>query len=125
MGRTKSDHFVENLDKESISKIDSKLSLMLQNETMEQNDIDEVVQKIGEIFERSAETSFGYVKNHSKESKLKSKNQPWFTNNCMKPTLSCLIVNDLRKTGFWRRHYCWSYVLLFSHQIMLELFLYL
>ena len=55
---------------------------MLQNETMEQNDIDEVVQKIGEIFERSAETSFGYVKKHSKESKLKSKNQPWFTNNC-------------------------------------------
>ena len=34
----KADHFVENFDKKSISKIDCKLSLMLQNETMEQND---------------------------------------------------------------------------------------
>ena len=58
----KSNQFVESLDKESISKIDSKLSLMLQNKAIEQNDIDEVVQKIGKIFERSAETSFGYVK---------------------------------------------------------------
>ena len=57
---------------------------MLQTKTIEQNDIDEVVQKIGEIFERSSETSFGYVKNHSKETKLKCKNQPWFTYDCRK-----------------------------------------
>ena len=78
----KADQFVKNLDEDSICKLDEKLNSMLQSEFVEQNDIDDVVQNIGEIFETSAKISFGFVKTHSRETNLKPKKQLWFTNDC-------------------------------------------
>lgn len=37
---------------------------MLKSEKVEQNDIDDIVENIGEIFETSAKVSFGYVKTY-------------------------------------------------------------
>ncbi|MEW8547740.1 MAG: reverse transcriptase domain-containing protein, partial [Candidatus Thiodiazotropha sp.] len=76
----KAESFVDNLDRDSLSNIISKLTLLSESNVKEQNDIDAIVNDIGNLFEISAKSTFGLVRPCGGSSR--EHNKPWFNSEC-------------------------------------------
>ena len=78
----KSEQFEQNFDPIIVREIDQKLNI-LQNKTIDvikSFDIDSIVQDIGNLFQTTAEVTFGHTKSH--QTKSTSTGKPWFNREC-------------------------------------------
>ena len=78
----KSEQFEQNFDPIIVREIDQKLNI-LQNKTVDEIksfDIDSIVQDIGNLFQSTAEVTFGHTKPH--QTKNTSTGKPWFNREC-------------------------------------------
>ena len=78
----KSEQFEQNFDPIIVREIDQKLNI-LQNKTIDEIksfDIDSIVQGIGNLFQSTAEVTFGHTKPH--QTKNTSTGKPWFNREC-------------------------------------------
>ena len=62
----KSNSFIENIDMSELFRIDSKLSSLITKIDFQQHELDNIIMKINQVFEKCAETSFGHTKETSK-----------------------------------------------------------
>lgn len=76
----KSDVFIDNIDILQVSDIEMQLDKILDKSTVTKGDIDEVVLKIGSLFDSSCKETFGFkhVNTENKSSRFK----PWFNAQC-------------------------------------------
>ena len=78
----KSEQFEQNFDPIIVREIDQKLNI-LQNKTIDvikSFNIDSIVQDIGNLFQSTAEVTFGHTKSH--QTKSTSTGKPWFNREC-------------------------------------------
>ena len=78
----KSNSFIENIDMSELFRIDSKLSSLITKTDLQQHELDHIILKINQVFEKCAETSFGHTKETSKTKDTNMTKKPWFHESC-------------------------------------------
>ena len=74
--------FQDNFNLHDLTEIEAKLSFTANRGTLQQHELDEIVNDIGVIFEKCAEKSFGRVKTGTKKNITNPAKKPWFDESC-------------------------------------------
>ena len=78
----KSNSFIENIDMSELFRIDSNLSSLITKTDLQQHELDNIIMKINQLFEKCAEMSFGHTKETSKTKDTNMTKKPWFHESC-------------------------------------------
>jgi hypothetical protein len=76
----KAEDFRENIDRDIISTLINDLDQIIENKSVDNKSIDDVMSKLGRIFSVSALKSFGRQTRHYKIGNKRLK--PWFNSKC-------------------------------------------
>ncbi|MCW4343991.1 MAG: reverse transcriptase family protein [Candidatus Thiodiazotropha endolucinida] len=78
----KSNDFLGNFNVTEMRRIDLNLTSFINSGSIQQYEMDDIVTKIGQLFEKCAEKSFGCKRKNKTKHRTNMPRKPWFKGNC-------------------------------------------